>query len=455
VSSERSIPDRCDVVVIGGGPAGSCAAALLAKAGFDTVLFDKVRHPRPQVGESLIPHFWKFADQVGVSETIAQDGFVQKAGGIVVWDGEIRQTTFSDFGFTRPALHVERDRFDEILLRHSERQGVKVYELVNVRGAEFGDPARPVVRFDDRRDGSSRAGTITARFVIDASGMGTVVASGSNARHRVGSDGKYLGVWGYFRGGHYVAADRRSHPVGDVTRLPPVTFVTSYPDGWTWHIPMRDVTSVGLVVDTAVTRGQGRSGQERYFLDRCRTLPYLRELLQEADYIEDSLTFRPDYSYYSDRITGPGFVCAGDAASFVDPIFSQGVVFAMYSGCLSAWAARAVLEVPRREAFYRAIYQERTLQFYGFARLLAFGDFGGEGVDPEAVRQMVLSMPRHELELSLTASTMTNRSENLRRILMDAGYRIEQIREEITDRSETLDALGAMPASRVVRACPT
>jgi flavin-dependent dehydrogenase len=228
------------------------------------------------------------------------------------------------------------------------------------------------------------------------------------------------------------------HEAGELTTVPPVTFVSSFRDGWLWHIPLRETTSVGLVLSTAATRGQGRREQERYFLETCRTLPYLRELLAEAEYIEDSVAFRPDYSYYSERISGPGFVSAGDAAAFVDPIFSQGVVFAMYSGGLAAWTARSSLASPRREGFYRDVFRERSKQFYGFSRLLAFGDFGGEGVDAGAVRELVVSMPKAEMELSLTASAMVGRSANLHRMLAEAGFEADRMIQYLENRSQTL-----------------
>ncbi|MGH2976729.1 MAG: FAD-dependent oxidoreductase, partial [Solirubrobacterales bacterium] len=103
-----TVPQSCDVVVIGGGPAGSLAATYLTGKGYSVALFEKEKHPRYQVGESLLPDVWKYCDAAGVSDAIAGEGFLRKAGGSVDWNGEMRRLSFSDFGYTRPALHVER-----------------------------------------------------------------------------------------------------------------------------------------------------------------------------------------------------------------------------------------------------------------------------------------------------------------------------------------------------------
>ena len=99
-----NLPKHCDVLVIGDGPAGSMAATYLSQKGYDVVLLERQKHPRPHVGENLIPHFWKYTDLAKISDKIATEGFVQKAGGTVVWNGVIRQMAFKDFGYSRPAL---------------------------------------------------------------------------------------------------------------------------------------------------------------------------------------------------------------------------------------------------------------------------------------------------------------------------------------------------------------
>jgi len=121
------------------------------------------------------------------------------------------------------------------------------------------------------------------------------------------------------------------------------------------------------------------------------------------------------------------------------------VVFAMYGGGLASWVARSVIARPSRADFYRELFVERTKQFYGFARLLAFGDFGGEGIDPESVRRLVLNMPKNEIELSLAASSTTERSGNLLRMLHDAGIRPDIDDACLVDRSETLSAIALEP----------
>ncbi|HTP45714.1 MAG TPA: tryptophan 7-halogenase, partial [Casimicrobiaceae bacterium] len=132
-----AVPEFCDVAVIGGGPAGSLAASFLAGKGYSVALFERQKHPRYNVGESLLPDIWKYCDAAGVADAIVSEGFVRKAGGSVDWKGEMRRLSFSDFGYTRPALHVERDRFDHILLERARASGAWIGEEIAVLDADF------------------------------------------------------------------------------------------------------------------------------------------------------------------------------------------------------------------------------------------------------------------------------------------------------------------------------
>ena len=427
--TNADIPGRCDVAVIGGGPAGSSVAALLAKQGVEVVVLEKASHPRPQVGESLIPHFWKYADQTGASPLIEREGFAAKAGGIVVWNGKISRIAFSEFGFTRPALHVERDVFDELLLKNAESQGAKVFQRVAVREADL-SLANPRVKYLDRRGGDTIEGSIACRFVIDASGSSAVLAGQFKSKRLVDSRMRFLSLWGHFKNSRYVAADGCSHAATEVGKVKPVTFVTSFEDGWIWHIAMRQYTSVGLVINTDRARSMDNQQREGFFLDTLKTAPYICKLLDKAEYLPDSFNQRPDYSYYSTTLCGENFYCIGDAASFVDPIHSHGVLNAFYNASMTALAITESLKDPSYRARHAQLCENRIRQFYGFSRSLALGEFGGDGVDAELVRRFMRQVPPVELDLMLAASVMSDRSENFHRLAQDAGLCLNSTRSK-------------------------
>jgi flavin-dependent dehydrogenase len=433
------IPKSCDILVIGGGPAGSSAAALLAKAGIDVVLLEKALHPRPQVGESLIPHFWKYTDQTGASALIEREGFTAKAGGITVWNGKIHRIAFAEFGFTRPALHVERDRFDFLLLQHAGSLGAKVYQQVGVKEVDFSDPDRPRVHYLDKRNGEASGNTLACRYVIDASGPGAVLAGQFRSKRLIDSRMRFLSLWGYFDNSRFVGSDSRSHAPEELGKVKPVTFVTSFEDGWIWHIALRRTTSVGLVIHTDRTAGMGKAEREQFFLETCRKTPYIDRLLAEAEYREDSLFERPDYSYYSTRLCGENFYCIGDAGSFVDPIYSHGVLNALYNAGVAALAVRESLRDPARRARYARLCENRMRQFYGFSRALALGEFGGDGVDAELVKNFMRSVPPVELELMLAASYMSERSGNFHHLAREAG--IGRVMPEVPARAHFMEKL--------------
>ena len=436
-----AVPNSCDVLVIGGGPAGSSAATHLAQAGIDVVLLERAVFPRNQVGESLIPHIWKFTDMTGVSEKIEQECFLAKAGSITVWNGKIHQILFSDFGYTRPGLHVERDIFDDILLKHAESCGAQVFNEVTVKKFDFSDSQWPKIFYTDKRGHSNHESTIRCQYVIDASGHSSFLANQFKVRQTISTQLNFLSLWGYFENARFVGVDRKSYTTEALATVKPVTFVMSFEDGWVWHIVLRGKTSVGLIVPSERTRGMDRQQREVFFKQTCASLPHLNKLLEPARFIEGSLQFRPDYSYYSNKICGENYYCIGDAAAFVDPIFSHGVQNAFYNAAAATLAIKESLKNKKHRLRYSQLCESRMQQFYGFSRSLSLGEFGSNGINPDLVKNLMRLLPQLELELILVASETTNRSENFRRLAREAGV-LGQFEENFSGRkTERIGAL--------------
>lgn len=410
-----SIPSHCDIVVIGGGPGGALASALLAQRGYHVVLFEKRRYPRYQVGESLIPHFWKYCKLVGVDERIREEHFIRKAGGTVVWGGVIRQTAFSHFGYREPALHVERDRFDQILLEHARSLGVAAFEEVTVTGVDLSAGNGATVRY--AAAGEAAAGMATARYVVDASGQSAVIARALGTR--VIDEGfRFMSVWGYFEGSRYVGLDGRAHPFEHLRETPPTTFVTEIADtggwGWVWHIPLRDNTSVGLVVplDALKSLNAKKDDLEVYFLRMCAQIPNLNRLLESARFCKGSVRAIRDYSYLPTQLTGPNYFLVGDAAAFTDPIFSVGIVMAMYSAYLAAWAIDASLRRPETQERNHRLFESQVRDRIEVSRALALPRYAADVSTPERIRQTIQFESQTERQLMRVVSAMTTRSHN-------------------------------------------
>jgi len=414
-------PKKTDIVIIGAGPAGSSAATHLAQAGYEVVILEKTLFPRNQVGESLIPHFWKFTDALGVSNKIEAEGFIHKAGGMTVWNGKIQQILFSDFGYQRSGLHVERAIFDNLLLKHAQETGAYFFQQIVVRKVDFSNPPSPIVYFTDRNSDINQLHFIKCSYVIDATGHNSLLAQQFGTRRTISHKMNFLSMWGYFKNSRYPGIDAQSHSLKFINRISPVTFIISYEDGWLWHIILRDKTSVGLVVHTDRTQGMNKKQRESFFKQTCYERPYLKDLLAPASFINNSLQYRPDYSYYSTQICGDNYYCIGDAAAFIDPIFSHGVQNAFYNAALASLAIKESLKKPSNRKRYSQLCATRMQQFYGFSRALSLGDFGCNGVNRELVKSLMKIMPALELELMLVAAEMTNRSENFKQLAKEAG----------------------------------
>lgn len=408
-----------DVVVIGGGPAGSAAAGNIAKLGHSVALLEKAHHPRYQVGESLIPHFWRYADAFDVSPKIQADAFVQKAGGTMYWSNQFRQFSFLEFGFDRPALHVERDRFDEILFRHAGTLGVETYEDTLVTDFETSDKGCRVVAVDKKQE---RELDIRCKLIIDASGQGGLIAKRDKLREMDGGF-RFQAIWGYFKGSKFVSMGGKVYPESECRNVKPTTFVASMGNGgWGWNIMLRNETSVGLLVPVDLIKSE-KADLEGFFLSTCRSVPYFASLLDEAEYIPGSLHMHRDYSYRTTQFCGPGYFLVGDAGAFSDPIFSHGVHFALFSGFHASYAVAKYFTGEHEKA--RKAYNRRTSQYYEFSRSLALPNYDPSEAVSDRVKNLLQLVSQTELDLMYAASAMTDRSENFLRMARAAGLQGE------------------------------
>jgi halogenation protein CepH len=362
-----------DVVVIGGGPAGSTAATLVALQGHQVLLLEKERFPRYQIGESLLPlTVHGICPMLGVQDEIRQAGFVPKFGGVFRW-GTREEPWHFTFGTVRDlekagagyAYQVERSRFDQILLNNARRRGVDVRERHTVLQPLVDDGRVTGVRFADERGGER---TVRARFVVDASGNASPLHR--HVGQRVHSEFfRNVALFCYFQDAGRMPGDQ----AGSVLSA-------AFDQGWFWFIPLSDtLTSVGAVIarEHAGSLQQDHESVMRAFVDAC---PLIGKLLSTATRVTEGpygrFRVRQDYSYTNSQFWRPGLVLVGDAACFIDPIFSSGVHLATYSALLAARSINTVLggdvDEPRAFTEFERRYRAEFENFYAF--LLSFYD---------------------------------------------------------------------------------
>lgn len=349
-----------DAVVIGGGPGGSCAATKLAQAGRSVVVLEREHFPRFHVGESLLPYNHAIFEELGLLPKLAAAGFPLKRGAQFHLGNGTKGTgfVFRNGRFTRhaEAFQVERAKFDDLLLRHAAGAGAEVREGVSVERFDRDADGVTVTAKDD----TGAMVNFRGRFLIDASGRGNV--TGNQEGLRVPNPQlKKLAIFGHYE---RVALDP-GEKAGD-------TVIVRLDNKWFWLIPLclgeagrPSKVSVGLVMDRDELAAAKRPAEE-IFQAFVAQSPPVAARLREAKLVSP-VHVTSDFSYRNTTLFGPRLVRVGDAAGFIDPIFSSGVFLAMFSGKLGAEAVLEALTAGNDGAARFAAYEGRireAMQIY-------------------------------------------------------------------------------------------
>jgi FADH2-dependent halogenase len=351
-----------DAIIIGGGPGGSTTATYLARSGRRVLVLEKEHFPRFHIGESLLPYNRWIFDDMGVLPTLEAAGFTTKYGAQFHLGNKSKgvKFVFRNGRFTREpvAFQVERARFDHLLLKHAQRSGAEVREGWAVNRFE---PSNAGVKVE-ARNGNGATETFSARFLIDASGRGNVTGNQENLRVPHPALQK-IAIFAHFRG---VRVDD-GEKAGD-------TVIIRLENKWFWLIPIGpEKVSVGLVMDRKEFAASEESPEEIF--DRARRSSMaVSDRLQTAERVTPVQT-TTDFSYRNRRFVGQRLLRVGDAAGFMDPIFSAGVYLAMFSGKLAAEAvleslaanddgSRRLLQYERRVMNSMRFYWEMVENFY-------------------------------------------------------------------------------------------
>jgi flavin-dependent dehydrogenase len=317
---------RHEVAIIGGGPGGSTLAAYLAKAGVDVCLFERERFPRFHIGESLLPATMPIFKETGFYETLASGKYIRKFGAAFV-DYQSNDEIYFGFqdGFNADipsAFEVERSELDSDLLAHAAKLGATIYQPERVKNVEF---AKDSVLL------TSSLGTCEAKYVIDATGREAMLGKQNQIR-TVNKDLNNVAVFAHFTNVKRRAGNRE----GDIT-------IGILPKrAWSWVIPFKgDRTSVGVVCNASVFKAT--HDLAGYLNDRVNESPLLKDMMSDAERASE-VSVISNYSHKSDTYAGDRWLLIGDAAVFLDPIFSSGV----HVSCTSAkFAAPLILKCLR------------------------------------------------------------------------------------------------------------
>ncbi|KAJ7287278.1 FAD binding domain-containing protein [Mycena rebaudengoi] len=373
-------PQHSQVLVIGGGPAGSYSASVLAREGISVTILEAAKFPRYHVGESLIPSVRHYLRFIGADEKLARHGFVHKPGSAIKFNQYKREgyTDFMALGADNAAFNVVRSEFDQLLLNHARSCGVSVYEQTKVASIAFSpvDPTRPIsvswshippvaplsppsspttanTSFSEKPlEPEVVTGTTTFTHLIDATGRAGLMSTGYLKNRHLNSSLKNVAVWGYWSG-------VGSYGVGTSREGAPWFEALTDESGWAWFIPLHNgMTSIGVVMNqklhnekiknlpaaggqtcfspSAAANPTGSTMVALYLLN-IPLAPGILKLITDLGVMETgSVKSATDFSYSAPSYADCGYRIVGDAGAFIDPFFSSGVHLALTSALSAA-----------------------------------------------------------------------------------------------------------------------
>ncbi|KAI1185721.1 hypothetical protein F5B17DRAFT_445476 [Nemania serpens] len=348
------IPEKCEVLVVGGGPAGSYTASVLAREGIDTVLLEADSFPRYHIGESLLPSMKYFLEFIDLYEKFDAHGFVHKNGSTFKFNS--KKPGFTDFlaagGAGNHSWNVVRSEADHILFKHAGESGAKVFDKTKVNEIEFENKyvngngvaknsppslGKPVSASWSQKE-SGLSATIRFRYLVDASGRNGIVSQKYLKNRKYNQGLKSIAIWGYYKNGK-----PHGPGVGD-----PFFEALQDGSGWAWLIPLHNGTvSVGLTIKQHLVaskkKSSGSLGTTDFYKQTLKETPIIAGLLENAELVSEDLRTASDWSYSASEYASPNIRITGDAGCFIDPLYSSGVHLAVNSGLSAAVTISAVM----------------------------------------------------------------------------------------------------------------